>query len=209
MKNLKSLVQKIRNNLVNSQSEVEKITSDDVGRFAQAQEEGIVRFWYNFLGENEAIITEGARVRKIRNGADIYFTADGFSSLKWKRLFGDPRIIEPAVVQCKMRNFTVFNNGKPSSITVVHNKTITEGDKPVAPYEVVFDGKSTWYPTEKFDINDINSIRYALRNEEKASAFLDKYFIVTAQERANYYQYAKQRKQTERQILAKSVAKSR
>lgn len=209
MEKLKSLVKKIRNNIVNGQSEVDEITSDDFGSVVQAKKEGNVGCWYNFLGKNETTIIKDATVRKIRNGKDVYFTADGLASLKWKRLFGDPRIVDPAVVQCTMRNFAVVHNGKPSSVTLVHNKTITEGDKTVAPYEVVFDGKSTWYPTEKFDINDINSIRYALRNDEKASAFLDKYFIVTAQEKANYYQYAKQRKQTERQILAKSVAKSR
>ena len=189
----KSPIQKIKNNIIISRSKVSQNTPEDVEELARAKEAGTTRAYYNFLGKHPATVEKDAEVRKVTNGRDTYYTADSISSVEWKRFFSDPRVIEPTTVHSTMRRFSVFHNNTSASITIAHNQVKIEGDVEVPPYEITFDNSTISDPVEKFDINNINSIRYALRGNEQASFFLDKYFIVTPEERKSYAEYKKTR----------------
>lgn len=202
---IKSLAKKIKRNVVANMSEVAEVTPDDALEVAQAKEKGKIKAIYNFLGENPAEIIKEPEVRKIKNGKDTYFTADSISSVSLKRFFGDPRMIDPALVDATIRNFTVLHgDNEVASIQVWQNNVVEEGEGNVPPFEIKMhgnDGQKVVETSAPIDINDINSIRYAVKDNDQAAYFFDKYFIVSDADKDRYAAFDKEQRDIQKAKL--------
>lgn len=208
MSGVKSLIKKIKRNVVVNMSKVAETNSDDMAKIEQVKERGTFVEGSSLWGNIPAKVEKEAVGRKITNGNDVYYTADSTSSISKQRFFGDPRNIFPAEVDATIRSFTVMYNDDFAFAKIWKNVTRVEGEGEVPPFEVELNGKIVFASSEDVDLNDINSIRYALRDNPKASFFMDKYFIVTDEEREKYNNYAKYREKLEKDKLEKARQES-
>lgn len=202
----RSLVEKIKRNIIINMSKVSETNADDAEKIAKVKDAGIKK---NFAGKHPGKIEKETEVRKITNGSDTYYTGDGVFTVEYERFFGDPRNYTPATVRSTIRNFAVLHNEESAFMSIRQNETLTEGYEKVAPYEITLPGEKVMEFSEPIDINNINSIRYAVKDNEKASFFLDKYFIVSQQEKENYAVYKKQRLKEEQRIQDQQRAKQK
>lgn len=176
-----------------------------VGEIQPAEQEAVKKVknavtpsaYYNFLGKTEQKVEKEASVRKIKNGKDDYLVADGTTSLRRQIFFGDPRNIDPALVDTTFRHIAVMYQDKIVSISIAANNTIEEGDIKVPERCICFDdSRSTRVDLNaRTDIYDTNAIRYQIKDNKEMANFFDKFIIVTPEERKAYQKYESQKEQ--------------
>ncbi len=142
--------------------------------------------------------------RIIECGGKQYTVVRHFSSKENSCCNGDPRISNSTVYFCDSLSFkaTPINQKEDPTITVSFDfyPITNEGDYAHrVPNSAVFYDRENMYPFdddvtygEDFfgaDVNNINSIRYAMRNNPKVAKFLDQFVIVTSEERQSYRDY--------------------
>lgn len=141
------------------------------------------------------------KIREISNGDDKYsvqdllysYRYDGRTSV-WQYGF---RIEDKDV---NVREISVTKDGKTSSLILKkeNGKYHEHGDSRDSGDFYDSTAKFSEYARESFsipsdlDLSDTNAIRYHFRNDKKIAQFLDKYVIVTPDERKSYKEYAKE-----------------
>ena len=140
------------------------------------------------------------RCRQVKNGKDTYYVAEQHMVATWEKSVGDQRERIPSRVETKVRSFVV-KHGDDEMSFVIHDNKIAweeiEGRTRLAPKLVLFGGKE--YKLDSgTNISDINQVRYQLRNYKEISYFLDKFVIVSEEEREAYRKYEAERHREER-----------
>ena len=144
--------------------------------------------------------------REITNGKDKYEVSDALYSYSAIRGGGSWQYGSRIdTVKGKVRCFTVFNDGQTMKLEIKKETgTYQEyGDSNASGnieefYSVMMRNNEDRYTGNQLtipkdiDLSDTNAIRFALRDNEKAAYFLDKFVIVTEEERASYKAYEKE-----------------
>lgn len=154
---------------------------------------------YNFAREHQADIDKDVSAREISNRNKTYLVANGGTLYKREIFFGDPRTASSAYVETMENNFAVQENGLESLVafSLTSNETIHKGDGQVTPrilsMDILTDNESKKVLTQRLpdniDINDLNAVRYALKDNEQVCDFMDKFLIVTDEEKRAYGSY--------------------
>ncbi len=140
----------------------------------------------------------GNDVRTIANGKDRY-TVEKKSDQKICSIgHGDPRMYDPTIANETSISFKVTDNAEHiKTLRIVKREVVEQGDGDIIKCGVSF-GSADWYGLvaldDNTDINDINAIRYQLGKSDKEGSkemahFLDKFVIVTPEERKAYKKY--------------------
>ena len=160
--------------------------------------------------------TDDARI--IENGEDRFTVTQRFE--KDVDYYGDHDDFEK--YDCQRRIFTAKDKAGNSESLTIEIQTNENGQ--VGPLWADFGSIKFWGYEESHekpnfngkDLNDINAVRYELKDNKEIAYFLDKFVIVTPEERKNYQEYAdaqiakeKQAKEAERvaQRLEKIAAR--
>ncbi len=113
-----------------------------------------------------------------------------------KLFFGDPRDVDPALVDTTFRHIAVMYQDKIVSISIAANNTIEEGDRKVPERCIYFDDSRTRVDLDaRTDTYDTNAIRYQIKDNKEMANFFDKFIIVTPEERKAYQKYESQKEQ--------------
>lgn len=169
----------------------------------------------NHIVPSRAINIQDVSAREISNGSDKYLVINDVFSHKKQGVSYDSsdRNISTFDVECVSRQVTVSKDGKKETLFLAHVKgqesyADASESKELAGKTVKLDyvkaklNDTILNVSNKVDLTDINSVRYHLRNNKEAAHFLDKYVIVTSDEKKAYKNYAKQ--QDKEFALAKS-----
>ena len=122
--------------------------------------------------------------------------ADGTTRLRRQIFFGDPRDVDPALVDTTFRHIAVMYQDKIVSISIAANNTIEGGDGNVPERCIYFDDRRIRVDLDaRTDIYDTNAIRYQIKDNKEMANFFDKFVIVTPEERKAYQKYESQKEQ--------------
>ena len=177
----------------------------------------------------DALVTDASRVvettedgRIIQSGKDTYTTKQSYSEGEDEYYgTGGPMDAISTEYKFKNRRFEVKDqDGNSESLTVEKRNITYEGDREVYDSVVYFGERDKVLNSKEIlyagkDLNNINDIRYQVRNNPKFSYFLDKFFIVTPEEKKSYKQYAKkqdniaEQKRRDAKIAAKKAEDER
>lgn len=140
-------------------------------------------------------------IREISNGEDRYSVKDLLYSYHYEgRTDAWQYGIRAANKDVEFREFSVTKGEKTSTLTLKKEKGSYHeyGDSQdsgnfnhcIRTFSEYSAG--TVSISNDLDLKDINAIRYQFRNDKKIAHFLDKYVIVTPDERNSYKEYAKE-----------------
>lgn len=167
-------------------------------------------------GMSEVTDKNGDDTRAIKNGKDRYVvqTTRGFEE---GVRYGHRRDYDPTIANVAFVSFkTIDNQSNQAVVTLEKREIVEEGDREINLCEIALGGSARW--GVKLDDNtDINSVRYQLGkvdewngNEAKQLAhFIDKFVIVTPEERKSYKEYAVKMDKQERDALKAQKLKER
>ena len=92
-----------------------------------------------------------------------------------KFFFGDPRDVDPALVDTTFRHIAVMYQDKIVSISIAANNTIEGGDGNVPERCIYFDDRRIRVDLDaRTDIYDTNAIRYQIKDNKEMANFFDK-----------------------------------
>lgn len=193
------------------------------------QEKDIVPQIRDYASEEYSALFEGMKLsdewnvsnletRKIVNGKDTYYCTSMKGNACIAEGHAGRHCLQFNIDRTEIRH--KISDGKNFvQITLRDNKILEEGEGVVHPKELLcsgkIDGKSLFLPDcylgNDVDISDINAVRYQLEDDKdedlkKLGMFIDKYVIVTPDERKAYEEYKAQR--DNENILKKARMKS-
>ena len=160
--------------------------------------------WRNFLGEIPTTAVGEFKAIEIKNLTDTYYMAEGYLEMDRKVLSFDPRIKTPSEAHSKVHAFAVKHNDSIETFNILENTVTDQNDVYVPKKELKFK-HSTFELNPKTDINDLNSIRYQMRNNPEVAHFMDKFLIVSPKARMSYLKYKKEQDLRRTKILAKKA----
>lgn len=144
-------------------------------------------------------------VREISNGKDKYSVEDSLFSYHYD---GVTSCWQYGVCvedkDCEVRNITVSKGGNKTSLSFKREKGSYQerGDSSdhgeVNTFRAKFKDREINVPAD-LDLTDINAIRYHLQDNKNIAYFLDKYVIVSPQEKETYRKYAEAQEQNANQ----------
>ena len=195
--------------------EQEKIRAQEIKNSVDNDHLSITKkYYYLNWQERHYIVPSGASeinvqdvsVREVSNGGDKYMVGNDVFSFKkqGKHLNSSDRDTIMFNIECVNRQFSASKNGKEETLFLTHVKgQETYADFSETKYKAgktfqVDYVKASLNNGEFFnipnsvDLTNINAVRYHLRNNKEAAHFLDKYVIVTPDERKSYKEYAKE-----------------
>ncbi|MCM1323516.1 MAG: hypothetical protein NC218_05080 [Acetobacter sp.] len=179
----------------------------------------------NFTPEKKESIEEPS-FRKIKNGSDEYDVVDrteylyyGYNNMivKYGDVFDDFGCHHTFILA---RQITVMHENNEATLCIVKQAT-SSSEIQSATYEeyaakikqqnadMFFNKDKNRVECGQIDLNDINAIRYACRKNEKMSYFLDKFVIVTPEERKAYREYAEKMDKVEKIRLQQKQKENR
>lgn len=168
-------------------------------------------------GQSKVVGTTEDGARIIENGDDKFIVSDVITN--GSRSVGNDRDFDATRFDFECRIFTVKDgNGHCESLSIQIAEVTHKGDIPVDHNRVwfnpIFKDISKDLKHDCNDINNLNHIRYCLKDSPEASYFLDKFVIVTPEERQAYQEYAapqdmKEKQAKEAQEQAARLAKIR
>lgn len=190
IKTIKERMTALKNKCISRMSKVGEIQPSDQEAVEKVKNCATPSSYYNFLGKTEQKVEKEASVRKIKNRNDDYFVADGTTSLRRQIFFGDPRIIDPALVDTTFRHIAVMYQDKIVSVSIAANNTIEEGERKVPDRCISLDDSYNRVELDAgTDIYDTNAVRYQIKDNKELANFFDKFVIVTPEERKAYQDY--------------------
>lgn len=196
MSTIKQRITALKNKYIFRMSKVSEIQPAEQEAVEKVKKAVTPSAYYNFLGKTEQKVEKEASVRKIKNGKDDYFMADGTTRLRRQIFFGDPRDVDPAPVDTTFRHIAVMYQDKIVSISIAANNTIEGGDGNVPERCIYFDDRRIRVDLDaRTDIYDTNAIRYQIKDNKEMANFFDKFVIVTPEERKAYQKYESQKEQ--------------
>ncbi len=199
-KHIDKHINKIRNSIVAKASKNNGNVTDPV--LLKELQEATYGNWKNFLGEIPTTPYGDFKVVEIKNLRDTYYVAEGYVEMDRLVFNGDPRLTEPSKAHSKIHNYVVKHEDKTKSFSIVENKVTEQNKVEVNKKELKF-GFMTYKLNPKTDIDDINSIRYQMRDNPQVSHFMDKFLIVTPEQKTSYIKYELEQKKRELKIKSK------
>ena len=199
-KHIDKHINKIRNSIVANASKNNGNVTDPV--LLKELQEVTYQNWHNFLGEIPTTPYGEFKAFEVKNLRDTYYVAEGYLEMDREILNGDPRNTEPSKAHSKVHKYVVKHDNDIKPFSIVENTVIEQNDVEVTKRELKFNDH-TYKLNPKTDIDDINSIRYQMRDNPEVTHFIDKFLIVTPEQKTSYIKYELQQKKRELKIKSK------
>ena len=161
---------------------------------------GLLKLYRDAVVKRSKVVGKTETGRIIKNGNNRCLVTRHLSSEKG--VYGSGVTAESYYTEyiCDRLSFKAVNQrGVSKDLNFDFFYITYEGDSASrVPPAIAYFGRETTFPVNggivfgNAFINNINSIRYQVRKNSKVSYFLDKFVIVTPEERQAYREYAKQ-----------------
>ena len=196
----RELTNKIRNKIVANISTKGTDITDPV--LLKELQEVTYQNWHNFFGEIPTTPYGEFKAFEVKNLRDTYYVAEGYLEMDREILNGDPRNTEPSKAHSKVHKYVVKHDNDIKPFSIVENTVIEQNDVEVTKRELKFNDH-TYKLNPKTDIDNINSIRYQMRDNPEVTHFIDKFLIVTPEQKISYKKYELQQKKREYRTQSK------
>lgn len=206
---LKEKIKKLKDNIEIARYKLCPIAETDKFIVSQ-QEKNIIpqiidysKFEYSVLLEGMKLSDQWSinelKTQKISNGKDVYFcTVMKGNACVAENRAGSAHPLYYNIDRTETR-YMVSDGQKTQVMLLRDNKILKRGEGSVNLKELVFFGDETVsIPLQNdTDINDINAVRYQLEganlDKNNINKFIDKFVIVTPEQRSTYKEYKKKR----------------